>query len=147
MLLLKNSKAMFEYEIQEKYSAGIVLRGHEVKSLRGKHGSLAGTFVRIIGLEAWLINAQIPLYKFATVADYDPRRMRKLLLHKREILKLQQVTQQKGKALIPLAIVVEKNNIKLEFGVGKGRQARDKRAVIKKREMDRQLAAAMKQRH
>lgn len=141
MLLLKNSKANFDYQIEEKFTAGIVLTGHEVKSLRGKHGSLAGTFVKIIGHEAWLVNAQIPLYKFAKDPDYDPRRMRKLLLHKREVVKLEYTSTQKGKSLIPLALILEKNIIKLEFGVGRGRQSRDKRAVIKKREMDREMSA------
>lgn len=145
MVLLQHAKARFEYEILETYQAGMVLTGQEVKSLRGKHGSLHGSFVRIIGHEAWLINAQIPLYKFAQDEDYDPSRMRKLLLHSRELLKLEQVAHHKGRTLVPLAIIVDHNHIKLEIGVGKGRQAHDKRAVIKKRDEARQLAKVKKQ--
>lgn len=144
MVLINNPKARFEYDIKEKYVAGVVLTGQEVKSLRGSHGSLAGSFVRILGNEAWLVNAQIPLYKFAKELDYDPKRMRKLLLHKKEVLALQNQSQQKGLSLVPLAVVLESNRIKLEFGIGRGRKAHDKRAVIKKREMDREDAKLMK---
>jgi len=143
--LITNPKARFEYDIKEKYVAGIVLTGQEVKSLRGNHGSLAGSFVRLLGLEAWLVNAQIPLYAFATAPDYDPKRMRKLLLHKKEVLALQNQSQQKGLTLVPLSIFLDSNRIKLEFGVGRGRKDHDKRAVIKKREMDREDARLMKQ--
>lgn len=144
MSLLSNAKARFEYDVKEKYVAGVVLTGQEVKSVRGKHGSLSGSFVRILGNEAWLVNAQIPLYAYATDEDYDPKRMRKLLLHKGELLNLQQLSQHKGLTLVPLSLFLEGNRIKLEFGVGKGRKAHDKRAVIKKREMDREMAAVLK---
>lgn len=144
MTLVENSKARFEYEIKEKIVAGVVLTGQEVKSLRGSHGSLSGAFVRILGGEAWLVNAQIPMYAFATEPDYDPKRMRKLLLHKKELLTLQTSSQQKGLTLVPLSIFLEGNRIKLEFGVGRGRKAHDKRQVIRKREMNREDARLMK---
>lgn len=144
MSLITNAKARYEYDVKDTYIAGIVLTGQEVKSVRGSHGSLSGSFVRILGSEAWLVNAQIPLYKFATDPDYDPKRMRKLLLHKKEVLTLQNQSQQKGLALVPLSIFLEANRIKLEFGVGRGRKSHDKRAVIKKREMDREDARLLK---
>lgn len=144
MSLITNAKARFEYDIKDTYVAGVVLTGQEVKSVRGSHGSLSGSFVRILGNEAWLVNAQIPLYRFATDPEYDPKRMRKLLLHKKEVLALQNQSQQKGLTLVPLSVFLEGNRIKVEFGVGRGRKSHDKRAVIKKREMNREDARLLK---
>ncbi len=133
MQLLDNRRARFEYEISEKYVAGIVLAGHEVKSLRLKQGSLAGSFVQIIDGEAFLLNALITPYKFATIPDYEPQRTRKLLLKKSELLTLQSVKQDKNRTLIPVAIVLEHNKIKVVVGVAKARKKGDKREYLKKR--------------
>ena len=139
MVLLENARARFEFEITDTYSAGMILTGAEVKSLRGKHGSLHGSAARIVNGEAWLLNAQISPYPFADNRDYDPKRTRKLLLTKKEILKLQSSSQQKGMQLVPLRVESVGPFIKLVLGIGKGRNARDKRAVVKKREQTREL--------
>lgn len=146
MVLIENARARFEYEIEDTLVAGVVLSGGEVKSLRGKHGSLSGSFVKIIGGEAWLVNAQISPYPYADNTNYDPKRSRKLLLKRGEILKLQTDGQQKGRTLVPLRIEALGRMLKVVIGIGRGRSKTDKRAVIRKREQDRELASLMKQR-
>lgn len=144
LLLLKNKRANFEYEILRTYEAGVLLSGAEVKSLRNKSGSFVGSFVKLLGGEAFLLNAQITPYSFADNKDYDPKRTRKLLLNKSELAALEEITSQKGKTLVPLAFILKGNHIKLEFGVGRGKKAHDKRADIKKRDLDRELARSKK---
>lgn len=144
MVLLKNKKARHEYEIEKTYLAGVVLSGAEVKSLRNKSGSLQGSFIKIIGGELFLINAQISPYKFADNREYDPKRTRKLLLRKREIDSLQGVLDQKGRTLVPLQFELFGNNIKMKFGVGKGLKLHDKRAKLKKRTQQRDLEKELK---
>src|SRR5438445_554199 len=100
MTLLENRKARFDYELLQNYTAGVVLLGGEVKSLRNKSGSFAGSYIKIIGGELFLLNAQITPYKFADNREYDPKRTRKLLLKKREIAYLLEQTSEKGRALI-----------------------------------------------
>jgi SsrA-binding protein len=143
-LLLKNKRANFEYEILKTYEAGVILSGPEVKSLRNQSGSFVGSFVKLIGGEAFLINAQITPYAFADNKDYDSKRTRKLLLSKKELADLAETTAQKGKTLVPLAFILKNNKIKLEFGVGRGKKLHDKRADVKKRDLDRELARAKK---
>ena len=147
MILLINKKAKFDYEISKTYLAGIALSGAEVKSLRNKSGSLKGSFVKIIGHEAFLINAQITPYKFADNRDYDPKRTRKLLLNKKEIYQLIGFSDQKNWAIVPLSIELIGNRIKLKLGVGKGRKQFEKREVIKKRDEKRKLAKIVKQQY
>lgn len=137
--LLINKKARFDFEIQDTIYAGIVLEGGEVKMLRGKHGSLQGSHVRIIGGQAWLINAQIPPYPYARNEDYDPIRSRKLLLKKSELLQLQAIQDTKGKALIPTRLGVAGPFLKLEIGIARGKTQGDKRETIKKRDLAREL--------
>lgn len=137
--LLINKKARFDFEIQDTMYAGIVLEGGEVKMLRGKHGSLQGSHVRIIGGQAWLINAQIPPYPYARNEDYDPIRSRKLLLKKSELLQLQAIQDTKGKALIPTRLGVVGPFLKLEIGIARGKTQGDKRETIKKRDLAREL--------
>ena len=144
MTLLEHKKARFEYEISDTLIAGVVLTGGEVKSLRGKHGSLSGSFVKILGNEAWLVNAQISPYPYADTTDYDPKRSRKLLLKRQEILKLQTDAQQKGRVLVPLRIEAVGPFIKVVVGIGRGRSTVDKRKVIQKREQDRDLQRMMR---
>ena len=95
-VLLKNRRATYEYEIFKKYEAGIVLSGPEVKSLRAKSGSFFGSYIKLLSGEAFLLNAQITPYKFAENEDYDPKRTRKLLLHKKELAEIEQLSQQKA---------------------------------------------------
>lgn len=145
MLLLKNKKARHEYKIEKTYIAGIVLSGPEVKSLRNKNGSLNGSFVKNLGSELFLINAQISPYKFADNTDYDPKRTRKLLMRKREIAVLASAMDQKGRTLVPLSLELLGNKIKLKFGLGVGLKLHDKRAKLKERTLKREVARDMKQ--
>ncbi|NCN06976.1 MAG: SsrA-binding protein SmpB [Candidatus Pacebacteria bacterium] len=133
MQLVGNRKARFEYEISEKFVAGIVLSGHEVKSVRLGQARLVGSFVQILDGEAFLLNALISPYKFATVPDYEPQQTRKLLLKKSELLALQSFNKDKNRALVPLAFELERNRIKVVIGIGKPRKKVDKRAYLKKR--------------
>lgn len=150
-VLAVNKRANFDYDIQETYEAGLVLLGHEVKSVKTGHVSLKGSFVTFKKTknknlpEAYLTNAHIPLYKFAgAVKNYEPTRSRKLLLKKKEIAYLLGKKDEQGLTLVPIKIYTKRSFIKLEFGVGKGRKKYDKREVIKKRELDRNIRTLTK---
>jgi SsrA-binding protein len=150
--LAYNKRANFDYTISETYEAGIVLFGHEVKSIKTGHISLKGAFVvtKKTGKnlpELIIINAHIPLYSKATkVINYDPERPRKLLLHKKEIAKLLGKKQVEGLTLVPIKIYTKHSLIKLEFGIGRGKKKIDKRQTIKKRETDREIRTLTKER-
>lgn len=138
--LATNRQARFNYKILEKYEAGIVLAGHEVKSAKKGRITLKGSYVTIKNQEAWLINAQIPSFQPKnTPKDYEPIRSRKLLLHKNEIKSLIGKTKQKGLTLVPLRVYTKHNLIKLEFGLGQGRRKTDKREKIKQRETKQKI--------
>ncbi|MFH1255036.1 MAG: SsrA-binding protein SmpB [bacterium] len=150
-VLAINKRANFDYDIQETYEAGLELFGHEVKSVKTGHVSLKGSYVvfkRRAGKnlpEAYLINSHIPQYKQAgKILNYEPARPRKLLLKKKEISYLIGKKDEQGLTLIPVKIYTKRSFIKLEFGVGKGRKKYDKREVIKKRELDRQVRTLTK---
>lgn len=143
-MLVVNKKAHFEYEILHTFEAGVVLSGAEVKSLRQKSGSLTGSFVKIIGNEAFLLNAQISPYKYAANQDYEPKRTRKLLLKKKEINQLLESSAQKGNTLVPLAFELSGRMIKLKFGVGRGKKQFEKRAKLKERDIARDMARDLK---
>jgi len=135
-----NRKALYEYEILEKFEAGLVLNGHEVKSVKTGHMSLQGSYVVIRGEEAWLLNASIsPFQPKNAPADYDALRTRKLLLHKHEIQSLIGKTKQKGLTLVPISVYTKKAKIKLEFALARGKRAADKRQKIMKRETKRDI--------
>ena len=144
MLLVKNKKASYEYELGKKYQAGIVLSGAAVKSLRLKHASLNGSYIKALGNELFLINAQINPYSFANNEDYDPKKSRKLLLKKREIQNLIENSQQKGNAIVPISIELVGNKIKVSLAIGKGKKEFEKRATIKKRDLKRELSKEVK---
>lgn len=139
MILVSNKRARFDYQLSKKYRAGIVLIGSEVKSMKLKHASLQGSFIKIIGGEAFLINAQINPYQFANNQNYDPKRNRKLLLSKKEIDQLATGTKQKGWAIIPLSFELIGRQIKVNLAVGKGSQKFEKREKIKRRDLKREL--------
>jgi SsrA-binding protein len=140
-----NKRARFDYDILEKFEAGLVLRGFEVKSVKTGHISLKGSFVTVKGEELFLTNANIPLYKHAgAIANYDPTRPRKLLMHRREIAHLIGKSRAEGLTLVPIRVYTRRSLLKLEFGVGKGRKKHDKREVIKKRESKRKIERALK---
>jgi SsrA-binding protein len=149
--LAYNKRANFDYDIQETYEAGLVLLGYEVKSIKTGHISLKGSYVTFKKSknknlpEAYLTNAHIPLYKFAGIRpSYEPTRPRKLLLKKKEIAYLMGKKDEQGLTLVPIKIYTKHSFIKLEFGVGKGRKKYDKREVIKKRELDREVRTLTK---
>ena len=145
MSLIINKKATFNYEILEKYTAGLELFGHEVKSLRNKQGSLEGSYVIIRGAEAFLVNAHIPPYQEGnTPKTYDPYRARKLLLTKAEIETLLGNEKARGLSIIPLSIYEKGRFIKIDIAVGRGKKQHDKRETIKKREGDRTLSRIRK---
>lgn len=138
--LAKNRRAHYEYEILETLEAGLVLTGPEVKSIRAGHANLAGAYVTFHGAEAHLTNAHIAPYAFAVKNDhYEPTQTRKLLLKKREIAYLRGKLQEKGLTAIPLSLYTKQRLIKLEIGLARGKKTHDKRASIKKREVDREI--------
>ncbi len=146
-VLAINKKAGFDYEFLEKYEAGIVLTGQEVKSVRQGQASLAGSFVTLNrNGEAFLTNAQVPKYKFAgPLPSYDPKHSRKLLLRKKELNYLIGKLQQSGLTLIPISLYNKNNKIKLEFALSRGKKKSDKRQTIKERETKRDIERALKQ--
>jgi SsrA-binding protein len=146
MLLVKNRRARYDYQIQKTWTAGVVLTGHEVKSLRLKQASLEGAYVKIIGLEAWLINARINPYRYANLENYDPKKTRKLLLTKKEIYQLIEADQ-KTQTIVPLEILLINNRIKIKIGAGRGKRQFEKRRKIKERDLKRQMYKKFKQKH
>jgi len=144
MLLVKNRRAHFDYEIKKTLTAGIVLEGREVKSLRLKHASLTGSFIKIIGNEIYLLNVQINPYAFAQNEKYDPKRTRKLLLSRKEITDLSQATQNKGWVLVPIEIKTVGRQIKVEIGLGRGKKQYEKKEKIKQRDLDRETKRTAK---
>ncbi len=136
----ENRKVHFDYEILEKYEAGIELLGDEVKSVRGGRMSLEGAFVIIRGGECFLINSSIPPYQVKNAPkDYDPIRNRKLLLTKKEITELAGSEKNKALTIVPLAVYNKARKIKISIALAKGKKLRDKRESIKKRDTDREI--------
>jgi SsrA-binding protein len=137
---IKNRSAYFEYFFDAKYEAGMVLTGTEVKSLRNGQASFADSYCMVHKGEIWLKSLHIAEYSHGTANNHDPLRERKLLLKKREILKIESKLKEKGYTIIPLRIFFsEKNLAKVEIGLAKGKKLHDKRESIKQREMDREM--------
>lgn len=143
----ENDKAYFNYNISDKYEAGLVLLGTEVKSIKTGKITIKGSYITIQDNEAYLTGANIPPYQpNNTPEGYDPQRSRKLLLEKKEISELIGKSKESGIALVPLKVFDKNARIKLEFGVGKGKKKYDKRETIKKRDTQREIAKALKSR-
>lgn len=140
--LLTNSKARRDYSILETYEAGIVLRGTEVKSLRGGKGQLADAFARVENDEVWLYNFHVDEYSHGNLHNHDPKARRRLLLHKSEIRKLFGLASVKGNTLVPLSCYWKGNRLKISLGVGKGKVEHDKRDDLRKREATREIQRA-----
>ncbi len=143
-LLAKNKKAYFDYEILEKYETGIILTGPEVKSIKGGHVQLKGSFATVINGRVIIENMHISHYKCSPVEGYNPLRRRELLLHKKEIDYLAGMSAQKGYTLVPLEIFLKNNFIKILLGICRGKQAHDKRNVLKKRAVEKELQQGLK---
>ena len=153
-ILAKNKRARFDYTILEKFEAGIELLGSEVKSIRSGQVSLKGSYVVIqtIGkqkkLEAWLLNCNISAYKYTSnnfKKNYDSEKSRKLLLHKKEISYLAEKQKEKGLTLIPLLLYTSGSKIKVKVGIGQGKKRFEKRDTIKKKEDERRMKRALRE--
>ena len=143
--IIENKKVLFNYKILEKFKAGIVLTGQEVKSIKTGKATLRGSFVVLKGGEVFLIGANVPPYQPKNAPkDYQPQRSRKLLLKKVEIKHLIGKAQQKGLTMVPLKVYTDKGKIKIEFGIARGKKKFDKREKIKKREIEREIRRALK---
>lgn len=144
--LAENKRAYHDYEILEKYEAGIKLTGFEVKSARDGRMHISAAYAVIRGNEVWLLNASIaPFQPGNTPQDYEPDRTRKLLLKKFEIKEFLGKLQQKGLTLLPIRVYTKGRNIKIELGLAKGKKQHDKRERIKKREAVREIERTLKQ--
>ena len=139
-VITTNRKANFEYEIINKYEAGIVITGTEVKSLRDGKVNLQESYGRIIKDEVWIVNSHINEYKYGNINNHEPTRNRKLLLNKREMRKIKQQLQEKGLTLVPLKIYFKGSLVKVEIGIARGKKLYDKRESIKKRDIERNLS-------
>jgi len=146
-IILENKKALFDYSILEKFEAGIVLKGLEVKSIKTGKMNLRGSFVIVKQLpsEVFLIGANIPPYQpNNTPDDYDPKASRKLLLKKSEIKRLIGKSKQKGLTMVPIKVYTIKGKIKIEFAIVRGKKKFDKREQIKKRQVKKEIEREMK---
>jgi len=142
-----NRKAKFNYFLTDFFEAGIVLQGSEIKSIRASQVSLAEAYVQIISGEAWLIDSYIAPYEHAGTFNHDPRRKRKLLLHRTEIRKLSNLVQQKGLTIIPTRMYMKNGRAKVEIAGAKGKKLYDKRQTIAKRDSDRELQRQLNKRY
>ncbi|TWW00309.1 SsrA-binding protein SmpB [Chitinophaga pinensis] len=145
MAELKNRSAYFEYAIEDKYIAGMVLTGTEIKSIRGSRVSFNDSFCYFSKGELFVKSLHISEYTHGTYANHDPLRERKLLLTKRELRKLENKIKERGYSIIPLRIfITDKSLAKIEIGLGKGKKLHDKRDSIKQRETDREIRRFLK---
>jgi SsrA-binding protein len=144
-VIATNKRAGFDYALEGRFEAGLVLTGSEVKSVKTGHASLKGSFVTVKGNELYLTNALIPRYAHAhRDTTHDPTRPRKLLLRKREIRSLIGKSRTEGLTLVPIRLYTRKQLVKLEFAIGKGKKAFDKRSDIGKRDAQRRIERAMR---
>ena len=142
----ENRRARFDYFIDEKFEAGIALTGTEVKSLRSGEGTIAEAYAEVRGSEAWLINANIPEFSHGNRFNHEPKRPRKLLLHEREIERLQGAVERKGMTLVPLSIYFNgRGRAKVELALAKGKNDADKRHTMKERDWKRDKARIMRE--
>jgi SsrA-binding protein len=141
-LVAQNKKARHDYHLEDIYEAGLVLLGTEVKSLRAGRASLVDSYAHIKDGEVWLENAHIPEYLQGSWTNHEPRRSRKLLLHRSEIVKLIGKTKESGLTLVPLSIYFKDGNAKVEIALARGKKAYDKRQTLATRDAEREIARA-----
>jgi SsrA-binding protein len=139
-----NRKARFEYFLLESFEAGISLQGSEIKSIRAGQISLADAYVQTDGTDAWLVNAHIAPYEQASRYNHDPRRPRRLLLHRREIRAIWEAIRQKGMTVIPVQVYLKDGRAKVEIALAKGKKLYDKRQDIARRDQEREVARDLK---
>ena len=145
-VIADNRKAFHDYHILDEWEAGVALLGTEVKAIREGRVNLRDSFARIDKGEVWLTNVHISPYSHADYMRHDERRQRKLLLHRHEILKLSGRVNEKGLTLVPLRMYFKNGRVKVALALVKGKQAHDKRATIRRREVERETRAAVKER-
>ena len=141
---ITNQKAFYDYEILEKFEAGINLMGAEVKAVRLGNVDLTGSFTKIMGSEAYLINAKIYPYEYARPENYDIKRTRKLLLHKKQIIGLKSKVEATSLTIVPISLYTTHNLIKAELALAKPKKKFNKKEAIKRRDIDRETEQALK---
>ena len=146
-VIARTRRAYHDYHIEDTYEAGLVLTGTEVKSLRAGRASLADGFAQITGDEVWLHNVHIPEYTQGTWTNHEPRRRRKLLLHRAEIAKLVGKTKESGLTLVPLSLYFKDGKVKVEIALARGKRAYDKRQTLAARDAQREIARDAGRRH
>ncbi|MFV0249668.1 MAG: SsrA-binding protein SmpB [Bacilli bacterium] len=139
MIEINNRKAKFDYEILDTYEAGIALTGTEIKSIRLGNANLKDTYAIVKNYEVFLLNMHISAYKEGNIFNHDENRSRKLLLHKKEILKIRDSIEREGLTLVPIKLYFKKNRVKILLSIAKGRKTYDKREFIKERDIQRNL--------
>ncbi|MDX9992410.1 MAG: SsrA-binding protein SmpB, partial [Anaerolineales bacterium] len=138
-IVATNRKASFEYFLLEQFEAGLSLHGSEIKSIRAGQISLAEAYIEVDGREAWLVECHIAPYEQANRFNHDPKRRRRLLLHKREIRQLWDEVRQKGVTIIPLKVYLKEGRAKIEIALAKGKKLHDKRQAIAERDQEREM--------
>ena len=143
-ILSKNRKAYHDYEIIDKYETGIVLTGTEIKSCRIGKINLKDSYAQFIGNELFLMNAHISQYDYGNLFNHEEKRNRKLLMHKKELIKLKQKIDQQGMTLVPLSAYLKDNHMKIELALAKGKHNYDKRNALKDKQQKREIARELK---
>ncbi len=144
--IAQNRRARHDYEFLARFEAGIVLSGSEIKSVREHHVQLQGSYARLKDGELWLQDAHIAPYANAGYTGHQPDRDRKLLLHKKELRKIEELMGERGLALVPLAMYLKRGKAKVELGVGRGLKRYDKREKLKERDQQRDMQQALRRR-
>ncbi len=139
-VVAKNRKAEFEYFLLEHFEAGISLQGSEIKSIRAGQVSLQEAYIQVDGRDAWLVGSHIAPYEAASYTNHDPKRSRRLLLHKKEIRELFDAIRQKGVTVVPVRMYLKDGRAKLDIAIAKGKKLYDKRHEIAKKDIERDLA-------
>lgn len=143
-VIARNKRARFDYEILEQWEAGLVLTGTEVKSLRNGRATINDAYGVVKDGEVWLLNMHVPPYEQGNQFNHDPVRTRKLLLHKREVRRLIGAVERQGLTLVALEVYFKGSHAKVRIGLGKGKKVHDKRETIRRREVNREIARALK---
>ena len=145
-LIAENRRARHDYELLDRYEAGVALTGTEVKSLRQGRATIAQAYAEVRDGEAWLHGAEIAVYDHGNIANHEPMRSRKLLLHRREIDRLYGTIREKGLTLVPTRLYFKDGRVKVELAVARGKEQRDKRRDVQERDAQRQIERALKAR-
>jgi SsrA-binding protein len=143
--LISNRKAFHNYEVFDTFEAGIALVGTEIKSLRDRNANLQDSYVDVKEDELYLVNSYIGPYTFGNIHNHEERRKRKLLMHKKEILKLKKAISEKGMSIIALSMYLKNGKVKVKIAIAKGKKLFDKRQSIKEKEQNKKVSRALKQ--